>query len=73
MKIEDNRSSKVEFKYLDVGDVFIDGGERLAIKIPSLCNPCGYYYNAINLCNGDAIRYDDDDTVEPTDATLVLN
>ena len=63
-EIKDNRTYYENFKSLKIGDCFTDNGDLL-IKTPSLYDDYEKFYNAINIDNGNAYHYFDEDKVVP--------
>lgn len=61
-EIKDNRNHYENFKSLKIGDCFTDNGDLL-IKTLELYDDYGKLYNAINIDNGNAYHYFDEDSV----------
>lgn len=59
----DNRNNYTSFGSLKVGDCFTDHDD-LFIKIPNLYDDYDKQCNAINIHNGSAYHYYDEDNVE---------
>ena len=58
MTIERVNDNRVQFKSLRAGDVFVDGGDSVLIRIESVYDDDGEY-NAVSLEDGRLYYFDD--------------
>lgn len=75
MNIVDNRPSKnaAEFRNLNYGDVF-EHGSVIYMKVDPIATALGAIVaNAVNLSNGEGVRFIGERLVTPLSCTLVLN